>query len=173
MQTSKNSRRISAEFFAQGYRVSGTYSIQKRLLADAIYDPTTNYLMLEDAYVSPISDPARISAHYAQVLFDKSNLDFVLTVNKRDGLRRDQTYGMGSYQYAIFLTVPFFEVTGELHTASKTFHPRSYLSTDAGTFISLLNVTARSTFNPDISYQGSVALISRAQISFFGEQTEQ
>ncbi|HOT93108.1 MAG TPA: hypothetical protein PLJ78_14295 [Anaerolineae bacterium] len=166
----QRSNRIIAEFFAQGYRVSGTYVVTKRFLADEIYDPTTNYFLLEEAYLSPIIDPARISAYYTLVLFDKSTLDFVLTVDKKDGLRRDQLYGMGNYQVPIFLTVPFFEISGTLFVINKNFNPRLYLSTEAGIFITLVDVTVRSTFNPDISYQGAIALINRAHISFFGEK---
>ena len=166
----QRSNRIIAEFFAQGYRVSGTYVVTKRFLADEIYDPTTNYFLLEEAYLSRIIDPARISAYYTLVLFDKSTLDFVLTVDKKDGLRRDQLYGMGNYQVPIFLTVPFFEISGTLFVINKNFNPRLYLSTEAGIFITLVDVTVRSTFNPDISYQGAIALINRAHISFFGEK---
>ena len=165
----QRTNKVIAEFFAQGYRVSGTYVITKRPLADEIYDPTTNYLQLEEAYLSPIMDPAKISAYYALTLFDKSNLDFVLTLDKKDGLRRDQSYGMGTFQLSICLTVPFFEITGQLYLINRNFNPRIFLSSDAGIFITLLDVTARSTFNPDVSYQGGVALINRAHISFFGE----
>ncbi|MBN2391874.1 MAG: hypothetical protein JXR84_14195 [Anaerolineae bacterium] len=164
--------KVIAEFFAQGYRVSGTYVVTKRPLADEIYDPTTNYLQLEEAYLSPIMDPAKISAYYTVTLFDKSNLDFVLTLDKKDGLRRDQSYGMGTYKLLICLTVPFFEITGYLYLINRNFNPRLYLSSDAGIFISLLDATARSTFNPDVSYQGGVALINRAHISFFGETAD-
>ncbi|MEJ5311690.1 MAG: hypothetical protein WHX52_18160 [Anaerolineae bacterium] len=167
----QRTNKVIAEFFSQGYRMSGTYVVTRRPLADEIYDPTTNYLQLEEAYLSPIMDPAKISAYYALTLFDKSNLDFVLTLDKKDGLRRDQTYGMGTYQLSICLTVPFFEITGQLYLTNRNFNPRIYLSSDAGIFITLLDVTAHSTFNPDISYQGGVALINRAHISFFGEIT--
>lgn len=161
--------RITAEFFAQGYRVSGAYHIVTRPLADEVHDPTTDYVPLRDAYVSPIMNPSRISAHYREMLFDKNNLDFILTVDQRDGLRRDQRFGLGRHSYNIFLTVPFFEIQGELRLVMPKLDSRLYLSSEAGTFITLLNVTARSTFNPDVHYQGGVAMVSRAQVSFFGE----
>jgi len=162
--------RVVAEFFAQGYRLSGTYVSMKRLMADEIYDPTTNYLTVEDAYLSPIMDPAKISAHYNVALFDKSNLDLVLTVDKRDGLRRDQTYGLGQYHFPIYLVVPFFEVFGTLYLTTRHFTPRIYLSNEASAFITLLDVTVRSTFNVDTSYTGGAALINRTSLSFFGEK---
>ncbi|MBN2004207.1 MAG: hypothetical protein JXA21_12700 [Anaerolineae bacterium] len=162
--------KVAAEFFAQGYRVSGTYSIISKALGDMIYDTTTDFVRLREAYISPIMDPARISAYYEEVLFDKSNLDFVLTLDSRDGLRRDQKFGMGRNSVNVFLIVPFFEIQGELRIVTSKFEPRLHLSSEAGPFLTLLNVVARSTFNPDISYEGGIALISRTKISFFGEK---
>ena len=169
MQSSE-SNQIAAEFFAQGYRVSGTFAITTRLLADVMIDPTTDYLLVQEAYLSPISDSASISAHYTLAMVRKDNLDFVITIRQQDGLRRDQRYGMANNKYIIFLTVPFFEITGELNTTMKQFNPRTYIGMEAGAFITLLNVTARSTFNPNISYAGGVAIINRSKISFFGEK---
>jgi hypothetical protein len=117
-------------------------------------------------------NPARIGAYYAQTLFDKSNLDFVLVADQRDGLRRDQRFGLGRQVLRIFLTVPFFEIQGDLYVPKTgKFDSRLYLSSEAGTFITLLKPVARCTFNPDVIYEGGVALISRSKISFFGEKS--
>lgn len=161
---------VSAEFFAQGYRVSGSYVATLRALADDVYDPNTNYVELRDAYVSPIMSPARISAHYKHAIFDKDNLDFILTVDPHDGLRRDQRYGLGRYAFDTFLTVPFFEIHGELRLTTQKFDTRLFLSSEAGSFITLLNVVAHSTFNPAVSYEAGVALVSRTKVSFFGQK---
>ena len=40
---------------------------------------------------------------------------------------------------------------------------RSYLSGEAGLFITILNPVARCTFNPDVIYKGAVALVNRVQ----------
>ncbi len=170
MKQASGSKKVSAEFFAHGYRMSGTYIIRNQLLADVIYDPTTDYLLLHDAYLSPIMHPARISAYYKLTLMDKSNLDFVLTVNQRDGLRRDQHYGIPGNRFTVYLTLPYFEITGDLFTTMKIFHPKSYITTEASEFITLLDVTAHSTFNPDVSYQAGAALIHRSKLSYFGEK---
>ncbi len=162
-------KRISAEFFAQGYRVSGTFYIVTRPLAEVVYDPTTDYIALHEAYVSPIMKPAEISAYYEDALFDKSNLDFLLTVDQREGLRRDQRFSLGKYVFKIFLTVPFFEIQGDLRLLTRKLDARLFLSSEAGTFITLLNAVARCTFNPEVTYQGGVALINRTRIGFFGE----
>lgn len=170
MKKASSNDSVSAEFFAHGYRLSGNYHIQNRLLADIIYDPTSDYILLHEAYLSPIMDPARISAYYKLTLMDKANLDFLITVNQRDGLRRDQHYGIVGNRFTVYMTLPYFEITGDLFTTMKVFHPKSYLTTEASTFITLLDVTAHSTFNPDVSYQAGTALINRVKLSFFGEK---
>lgn len=173
MQRTLASQQIVADFFAQGYRVSGAFQATARSLSDVIYDYNTNYIAIQHAYLSPITDPAKISAHYVSTLLTKANLDFVLTLEQKDGLRRDQQYTLGNYTFNLCLTVPFFEIQGRLQTNTRSFDPRAFLSQEAGTFITLFDVTARCTFSPDISYRGGAALISRQSISFLGEYTPQ
>jgi len=142
MQSLKG-RQIVADFFAQGYRVSGTFQGSTRLFADVIYDTSTSYLTIRQAYLSPITDPAKISAYYRTTTLNKANLDFVLTVDQKDGLRRDQRYTLGTTSFDLCLTVPFFEIRGRLPSTSRTFDARAFLTREAGTFITLLDVTAR------------------------------
>ena len=166
-----NQFKIIADFFSQGYRVSGMFMSTNRTLSDVVYDVTTNFVRLQDAYISPITNPAKISAYYRTTLLNKAGLDFVITLDQKDGLRRDQRFMMGGqFTFNIFLTVPFFQITGTLHSLNRVFNPRSYLGSDAGSFITLTDVTATCTFNPDVKYQGGAALVSRDKIGFFGEQ---
>lgn len=173
MQTPGQNRQIVAEFFAQGYRVSGAFVGGNRFLSDVVYDHNTDYLLVQDAYLSPITNPAKISAYYAQTTLSKSNLDFVLALDPKDGLRRDQRIALSSFSFDLCLTVPFFEIQGRLHSQGRSFDPRIFLSSEAGAFITLLDVVARCTFNPEVSYQGGAAIISRAKISFLGERADE
>lgn len=159
-----------ADFFSQGYRVSGMFLSDNRTLPDVIHDITTDYIRLQDAYLSPITDPAKIDAYYHTTLLNKSSLNFMVTIDQKDGLRRDQRFNLGQYKFRIFLTVPFFQITGILYSLNRVFSPRSFLGSDAGPFITLLNITATCTFDPDVQYQGGAALVSRNHIGFFGEQ---
>ncbi|MCD6285717.1 MAG: hypothetical protein J7M39_07390 [Anaerolineae bacterium] len=168
MQSLK-SQQIVADFFAQGYRVSGTFQFSTRLFADVIYDTNTNYLAIQQAYLSPITDPAKISAYYRTTTMNKASLDFILMIEQKDGLRRDQRYALGATSFDLCLTVPFFEIKGRLPSTRHAFDARAFLTREAGAFITLLDVTARCTFNPDVSYQGGAALIARSSISFLGE----
>jgi hypothetical protein len=170
MQRPTQSYQVVADFFAQGYRVSGAFMGENRSLSDVIYDLNTDFLLIQDAYLSPIMDPAKISGYYAQTTLLKANMDFVLTMDMKDGLRRDQRFALGDHSFNVSLTVPFFELRGRLHLPGRSFEPRRFLSSEAGRFITLLEVSARCTFNPDVSYQGGAALINHNAISFLGEQ---
>lgn len=173
MQQSMNTQEVVADFFAHGYRVSGAFAVGNQNLSDAIFDPNTSYLLIKDAYLSPITDPATISAYYETMLLAKPNLDFVFTMDPRDAMRRDQRYRAGNmYEVNIAMTVPYFELQGKMQTVSRSFDPRSFLSNEAGTFITLLDVTASCTFRPGVQYQGGAAIISRQNVSFFGEKSK-
>jgi hypothetical protein len=172
MQQSRNTQEIVADFFAHGYRVSGAFPIGNQNLPEAIFDLNTSYLLIKDAYLSPITDPATISAYYETMLLVKPNLDFVLTMDSRDAMRRDQRYRAGNMvEVSIAMTAPYFELQGKMQTISRSFDPRSFLSNEAGEFITLMEVTASCTFRPEIQYQGGAAIISRKNVSFFGERS--
>jgi hypothetical protein len=171
MQNPLLKQTVVADFFGHGYRVSGALNVTKRSLADTIFDSTTDYLELSDAYLSPVTDPASIAGYYRTTLYNKSHIDFVLTAEQKDGLRRDQVYILSQRKFEVSLTVPFFEIRGDLYSIMTLFQPRSYLSGEAGPFITLLNPVARCTFNPDVAYKGAVALVNRVEISFFGERS--
>lgn len=160
------------DFFSQGYRVSGVLLVRDRSLADLVYDQTIGYIVVRQAYLSPIVDPAKISTHYTTAVMAKANLDFALTPTEEQGMRRDQRYTIGHYRYRLSLTLPFFEIQGTLHTSTRVFDPRVYLSQEAAHFITLFDVTAWCTFQPDISYTGGAALIARSKISFLGERLD-
>ncbi len=170
MQRQGQDQPIVADFFAQGYRLSGTFVGGNSSLSDVIFDTTSSYLLIKEAYLSPITDPAKISAYHASTILAKHNLDFVMTVEQKDGLRRGQRFASGDRSFDLCLVVPFFEIQGRLQTSTRLFDPRSFLSNDAGVFITLLDVTARCTFSPEISYHGGAALISRAGVFYLGER---
>ncbi|MBN1487237.1 MAG: hypothetical protein JW981_06305 [Anaerolineae bacterium] len=167
MQTSSSPDTIQVEFFTYGYRISGVFDAQRRLLADVVYDPTTSYLIVNDAYLSPIGQPMTISASYTKAQIAKDKVSLILTMNLRDGLRSDRQYYRGSYKAEVVITLPFFEVTGQLFTSSP-FKLESFLSIQAGAFINLSEATARSTFDPDVTYHGGAAIINTSHISCIG-----
>lgn len=165
----KNRAQVPVEFFSYGYRLSGTINARHQSLGDSIYNTTTAFLTVSNAYVSPVDRPSEMSANYAEAILVKEELSFALTANEEAALRRDQQYGsyLGPQLTPIFLTLPFFEITGQLRIPGR-FDPRVLLSSQTEEFITLMDVTARTTSAPDISYEGAAGIINKSKISFVG-----
>jgi hypothetical protein len=165
----QNRAQVSVEFFSFGYRLSGTYNARSRSLGDTVYDTTTAFLIVENTYISPVDRPSEMSANYAEAILVKEELSFALTMNEEAALRRDQQYGsyLGPQLKPVFLTLPFFEITGQLRIPGR-FDPRVLLSSQTERFVTLMDVTARTTSNPDITYQGAAGIVNKSKISFMG-----
>ena len=163
---------IVADFFAHGYRVSGSFDARQRSLGDAMYDNTTSYLAIENAYVSSIRQAGEITANHPVAVIVKDSLTFTLTMDVNDTLRRDQKYGsyLGLQLVPIFLTLPFFDLRGFLRLPGR-LDPRVLLSSSTERYLTLVDVTAHVTFEPDLSFQGAAALVNKSQISFLGLQS--
>lgn len=160
---------VVVDFFAHGYRVSGNFNARQRSLGDAIYDSTTSYLTVEDAYFSIVTSPADITSSYPIATIIKANLSFALTVSQEDALRRDQKYGsyLGLKTVPVFITLSAFEIRGHLRFPGR-IDVRVLLGTQTESFLTILDPVARCTYKPDISYEGGAALINKAHISFLG-----
>ncbi|HOC21864.1 MAG: hypothetical protein GYA30_02435 [Chloroflexi bacterium] len=172
MERKQHTTTIVADFFADGYRVSGAYDARQRSLGDAIYDSTTSYLTIENAYVSSIRQAGEITGSYPVAIIVKDALTFVLSMDLNDTLRRDQKYGsyLGLQLVPIFLTLPFFDLQGFLRLPGR-LDPRVLLSSTTERFLTVVDVTAHVTFEPDLSFQGAAALVNKSQISFLGLQS--
>ncbi len=160
---------IIADFFAHGYRVSGNFSARQRSLGDAIYDVTTSYLTVTEAYFSVVTNPADIASNYPSATIVKKNLSFAITSNTEDSLRRDQRYG--SYlklkPTGVFITLPSFEIRGYLRIPGR-IDVLMLLGTQTEDFLTLIDPVARCSYKPEISYQGGAAIINKRHISFLG-----
>jgi hypothetical protein len=54
---------LAADFFTAAYRMSGHVDAGKRRLADILSDRLSDFLLLQDIYVSRIYRPGEIVAH--------------------------------------------------------------------------------------------------------------
>jgi hypothetical protein len=160
------------EFFAEGYRLSGSFDARRASLGDALYDATSEFVVLREAYISVIDRPAEILTNYPVALVTKWSVAFALTTDQDLALRHDQKFS--PYQRPktrhLHVIVPFFEVTGDLRMPGHV-DPRLMFKSQKESFVTLLDVTARSTSDPSVSYQGGAALVNTSKISFVGLQS--
>ena len=153
---------VTADFFTHSYRVSGAIDVRRLPLADQLNDPTTSYLMLEDAYVSPIDRPGDITASYAIAALRKGNITMAVLTSKEDGLAKKHSYGsyFGTSLRSVFITVPQFEVRGFLQIVGK-FDLHSLLATGTDRFMPLVDGTTFASLKPEVQFDGGMILVNK------------
>ncbi len=153
---------MTADFFTHSYRVSGAVDVRRLPLADQLNDRTTSYLLLEDAYVSPIDRPGDITASYAIAALRKENVTMVVLVEKEDGMSKKESYGsyFGTSLRSVFITVPQFEMRGFLRVVGK-FDLHALLATGTDRFMPLLEGTTFASFNTDFQFNGGMILVNK------------
>jgi hypothetical protein len=152
----------AADFFTHSYRISGSVDVRRLPLADQLNDRTTSYLMLEDAYVSPIDRPGDITASYAMAALRKENITMAVLVSRDDGMSKKHSYGsyFGMSLKNVFLTVPQFEVRGLLQIVGK-FDLHALLATGTDRFMPLLDGTTFASIKPEIQFDGGMILVNK------------
>lgn len=160
---------VVADFFSQGHRVSGAYDARQNSLGDVLYDNTSSYLIIENAYVSFVRRAGEITANHPIAVVVKDNLSFALTMDVNDALRRDQKYGSYSslQLMPISITLPFFDLRGMLRIPGR-LDPRVLLASSTERFLTMVDVTVQVTSEPDLNFQGAAAVVNKAHISFLG-----
>jgi hypothetical protein len=153
---------VTVDFFTHSYRISGAVDVRRLPLADQLNDRTTSYLMLEDAYVSPIDRPGDITASYAAAALRKENVTMAVLASKEDGLSKKQSYGsyFGTSLKNVFITVPQFEVRGFLQVVGK-FDLHALLATGTDRFMPLVDGTTFASIKPDIQFDGGMILVNK------------
>lgn len=159
---------VTADFLAHNYRISGEVNVRARPLADSLNDATTDFIEIENVYVSPIQNPADIKASYGTGSLFKNSISMVVLVREEDGLSKATTYGsyLGHTLRSSFVTVPGFEVRGLLEMAPKT-DIRAYMATYADRFLPITEATATVSLNPAIRFEGGMILVNKNTVGIF------
>lgn len=157
----------SADFFSQHYRLSCTIDARKLSLGDILYDANKSYLMVDDAYISPIDRPSQISTNFPRAKIIKESLTFALTSDIDTVFRRDQKYGQyyAPELYKVVIFLPFFEIRGDLRLPGR-MAPEVLLTSETEGFITLLDVTAQVVSNPEIIYHSEACIVTKKKTSF-------
>jgi hypothetical protein len=159
---------ISADFYTDGYRISCQVPTPAGGgLHALLMDPLNSYLEVEDAYISRITDPGEIVAHYNLAAMRKENILFIILTRREDGaLPRSSGSYLESSERAAFLTVPSFEIRGTIETDVKTA-PRDILLQVAGRFVPVFEATAALGATPEIGFGGKLILVNKERIEAF------
>jgi hypothetical protein len=165
--TSRPSGLLAADFFTTAYRVSGHVDTGNRRLADILSDRLSDFLFLEDIYVSRIYKPGEITATYKTGTLIKNQIAFVVLPTEADGLSKDHIYSALSRQMReVFITVPSFEIKGSLRVVGK-LDLQALLAIGTHQFLPLLDATAVSSLLPQAQFSGPVILVNKSSVELF------
>ena len=161
---------IHVDLFTDAYRVSGRTQVSTGGLLSELNNPNTDFLDLEDAYISRIHEPGKIVANYTEGSFRKTNINFVVLQDRRDGTTMGTGHGRSIFARGrpvqVFLTVPSFEVYGEVMHDGKGSAGAILVNT-LGRFQPVFDAKASASLYPDIYYQGDLILVHKEQIGIF------
>ncbi|GAB4547899.1 MAG: hypothetical protein Kow0063_42700 [Anaerolineae bacterium] len=158
---------LAADFFTTAYRMSAHVDTGKRRLADILSDRLSDFLLLQDIYVSRIYKPGEIVAHYKTGSLLKDRITFVVLPTEADGLSKDHVYPALTRQMReVFVTVPSFEIQGALRVVGK-LDLQALLSIGTDRFMPLLHATASSSLLPQVQFSGPVILVNRSSLELF------
>ena len=167
---------INLDLFTDAYRVTGSAMVGTSGLHGELGNPNTSFLKLEDAYISRIHQPGEIVASYKTGAFRKDNINFIILQNRRDGIPMSTQHARSIYSRGrpanVFLTVPSFEIQGEIQYSGK-MEPREILVQTLGNFQPIFEAKASASIYPDISYSGDLILVHKERIGIFCLDTNQ
>jgi len=158
---------LAADFFTSTYRMSAHVDTGKRRLADLVSDRLSDFLPLQDIYVSRIYRPGEIVAHFKAGSIIKDEITFVVLPTEADGLSKDHVYPAFTRQMTeVFITVPSFELRGSLKVVGK-LDLQALLAVGTDKFMPLLNGRAWSSLLPQVQFSGPVILVNKSCVELF------
>ncbi len=158
---------IHVDLFTDAYRVSCRTNIGMRSLYAVVGDLTTNYIELEDAYISRIDKPGEIVASYTTAAFRKTNINFLVLQDRKDGTPA----GTGMLvprlrSVKVFLTVPSFEIVGTV-MYEGVMSPIHLLTREMTKFLFVYEAKASASLYPHIGYSGDLIVVDTTRIGVF------
>ena len=162
---------INVDMFTDSYRVSGRTLVGAGGIHSELSNPNTDFLELQDAYISRIHQPGEIVTHYNIASFRKDNINFLVLQDRRDGIpmgsQRTRSVFTKGHPIAAFLTVPSFEINGNVLYEGQKMAPREILVASMGKFQHVFEARASASIYPDISYSGDLIMVHKDRIGIF------
>jgi hypothetical protein len=161
---------INLDMFTDAYRVTGRSLVGVGGIHAELGNPNSDFLEVQEAYISRIHQPGEIVASYSQAAFRKGNINFIVLQDRRDGIPVGTQHGRSIFTRGrvipAFLTVPSFEILGEI-IHEGTISPREILVQSMGRFQLIFSAKASASIFPDISYSGDLVLVQKERIGIF------
>ncbi len=158
---------LTADIFTSSHRFSAQVNIGSRRLADVLNDRMTEFLTVENVYVSRINSPGDIVGRYTKASLLKRHITFVVLPTETDGLSKEHKYNAFSKSTEkVFITLPSFEIDGSLEIIGK-FDLKAILAIGTTRFMPIFRGKAINAFFPEVQFGGPVILVNKEAVALF------
>ncbi len=161
---------ISLDLFTDAYRVTGYATVGAGGIQAELANPNSNFLELENAYISRMHQPGDIISSYNICAFRKDNISFILLQDRREGIAVGTQHGHSIFTRgrtaAVFITVPAFEIVGDVQHDGR-IAPRDILVQSPGNFQPVFSARASAALYPEITYSGDLILVHKELVGIF------
>ena len=160
---------LTAEFLSESYRISGEVSTRDQPLVDQLNDKMSNFIKVENVYLSPLDNPSIFRAQSAIGHIRKDNLSLVVLPREEDGYARHTLYrnlGHAPIGFTIYAAILGFEVRGGLKVSSPV-DVDTMLMQSVDRFITVYQAKATLTAQPNMEFTGGAILLNRQLATLF------
>ncbi|NIN67081.1 MAG: hypothetical protein GTO63_20775 [Anaerolineae bacterium] len=153
-----------AEFFTQQYRIVGTVRTGGQRLTDILNDELASSIELRDVQVTRLLSPKKGIASYTSATLEKQSILFAISGKESDRAAERRLYKhVATREWDVFLTVPWFELTGKLHVRG-TGELKTVLVAWTRRFMPLTQARAVFTLLPNTSFTGEAIIVNRGLV---------
>jgi hypothetical protein len=161
---------INVDLFTDAYRVTGHVLVGAGGIHAELANTNSDFIELQDAYISRIHLPGEIVTDYKVAAFRKDNINFIVLQDRREGIPVGTQHGRSVFTRGravnAFVTVPSFEMFGQIMHDGR-LEPREILVQSIGRFLLLFSAKASASLYPEISYSGDLILLHKERIGIF------
>lgn len=160
---------LSADILTENYRISGEIPLKGQPLIDSLNEKLSNFIRIENIYISPVHDPTVFTAQYPVGNVRKDTIIAVVLAREEDGIARHSIYQSkpdAPILYGLFTVTKGFEVRGGLKLGSPTDVDNMLLQS-IDPFITIFRATATLTARPEIQFSGGSMILNRTFTNIF------
>lgn len=160
---------LTADFLTDSYRISGEVNLKGQPLLDTLNDKMSNYIRLENLYVSPVDDPTIFKAQISAGYIRKNTIIGVILAREEDGLARHTMYSVKAdapVTYSLYSSLSSFELRGGFKLSSVV-DIENMLMQGVDAFIPVYRAELTLMRDSQIRFAGGAVLLNREFIHLF------
>lgn len=160
------------DFFTHQYRIGGSIWMAGQRLTDLLNDKRSSSLEVRNVQVARVITPKEVVAAYASAVVEKERIVFAVIRAEAAEVKQSRFYKhVVTEQWDIFLTVPFFELSGKLHVRGKG-DLQTMVKDWTSQFVPITQARAVFTLYPEVSFDGEVIVVNKAHIEVICSDSE-